>query len=122
MPISTVRWAVISAVGPKKGLECACPKQTEASFLPSFSAPSMSFHSVVLTVLENDAAKGKTSETTHYKLSQAMIQNGLYGTDQYTASKPKDYSLRRQCSVIGSISFNMYSQPLSLFFLLLGQT
>ena len=34
----------------------------------------------MLTVLENDAAKGKTLETTKYKLSKAIIQNCFYGT------------------------------------------
>ena len=34
----------------------------------------------MLTVLENDAAKGKTWETTEYKLSKAIIQNRFYGT------------------------------------------
>ena len=54
-------WAVISAVGKKerkkkkKCLECQCPKQT--SLLPSQLFP---FSSIVLTVLENHTAKGKT--------------------------------------------------------------
>ena len=31
-----------------------------------------------LSVLENDAAKGKTGETTEYKPSKAIIQNYFY--------------------------------------------
>ena len=45
---------------------------------PSFSTISISFP--VLTVLENDAAKGKTWETTEYKLSKVIIQNHFYST------------------------------------------
>ena len=56
-------------------LECQCQKQ--ASLLPSQLFP---FPSIVLTVLENDAARGKTCEATEYKLSKAMIQNCFYGT------------------------------------------
>ena len=38
------------------------------------------FPSIVLTVLENDAAQGKTCKATEYKLSKAMIQNHHYST------------------------------------------
>ena len=31
-------------------------------------------------MLENDAAKGKSWETTDYKLSKAVLQSCLYGT------------------------------------------
>ena len=51
-PILPVSRAVISAVGPKKCLECL----KQASLLPSQLFP---FPSIVLTVLENDVAKGK---------------------------------------------------------------
>ena len=55
-------------------LECHCQKQ--ASLLPS---QLFSFPSIVLTVLENETATGKTWETTEYKLSTAIIQNCFYG-------------------------------------------
>ena len=58
-PILPVNWAVISAVGKKKkkkkSLECQCQKQ--ASLLPS---QLFSLSAIVLTVLENNVAKGKT--------------------------------------------------------------
>ena len=51
-----VSWAVISAVDKKKKcLECQCQKR--ADLLPSQLFP---FPSIVLRVLENDAAKGRT--------------------------------------------------------------
>ena len=52
-------------------------KRSQTSRLPSQLFP---FPSLVLLALENDAAKGKTRETSEYKLSKAMIQNGFYGT------------------------------------------
>ena len=51
--------------------------QKEAILLHSQLFP---FLSIVLTVLENDAAKGKTCEPTEYKLRKAIIQNRFYGT------------------------------------------
>ena len=55
-PILQVSQAIISAVGKKKKkLNCQCQKQ--ASLLPSQLLP---FTSIVLTVLKNDATKGKT--------------------------------------------------------------
>ena len=51
--------------------------QTQASLLPS---QLFLFPSIVLTVLENDAAKGKTWDTTKYKLSKTIIQMYFYGT------------------------------------------
>ena len=51
-------------------------KNRPASFLSTTVFP---FPSILLTVLENDAAKGKTCETTEYKLSKAIVQN-FYGT------------------------------------------
>ena len=77
LPISP---SVNSAVGKKKKkkkkcLECQCQKQ--ASLLPS---QLFSFPSIALTVLENDAAKGETSETTEYQLSRAIIPNHFYRT------------------------------------------
>ena len=56
-------------------IECHCQK--EASLLPFQLLPCPS---IVLRVLENDADKGKTWETTKYKLSKAVIQNCIYGT------------------------------------------
>ena len=52
-PILPMRRAIISAVG-KKSLDCQC--QNQASLLPSQLFP---FPSIVLRLLENDAAKGK---------------------------------------------------------------
>ena len=55
-PILPANQAIISVVGKKKKkcLECQCEKQE--SLLPSQLFP---FPSIVLTVLENDATKGK---------------------------------------------------------------
>ena len=59
----------------KKCFECQCPK--EGSLFPS---QLFLFPAIVLTVFENDAAKGKTRDTIEYKLSKPIIQNHYYGT------------------------------------------
>ena len=67
--------AVISEVGKNKCLQCQCQKQ--ASLLPSQLFP---FPSILLTVLENDAVKGKSCKTREDKISKAIIQNRFYST------------------------------------------
>ena len=74
-PILSGSWAAISAVGKRKYLECHV-KNRQSSFLLSY----FPFLSIVLTVLKNDAAKGKTCKTTEYNLSKAVIQNCFNGT------------------------------------------
>ena len=74
VPILPLSCATISTVG-ENFLNCQCSKR--AGFLPSQPFP---FPSIVLTVLENEAAKGKTCNTTQYKLSQIIIQNFFYST------------------------------------------
>ena len=78
VPILPMSRAVISADGKKNCLEYQCQKR--ASFLPSQLLP---FPSIVLTALENDAAKGKTCETTEYKLSKSKIASTVH-----TLSRP----------------------------------
>ena len=56
-PILPRSRAVISGVGGKKKKHLECQRQKQASRLPSQLFP---FPSIVLTLLENDAAKEKT--------------------------------------------------------------
>ena len=67
--------AVILAIGKNKCLECQ--RQKQGCLHPSQLFP---FPSVVLTLLKNDAAKGKAWETTEYNLSKAILQNRFYST------------------------------------------
>ena len=65
-PILPVNQAIISAVGGKYFFfNCHCQKQANLFLSQLFPFPS-----IVLTVLENGVAKGKTCETTEYKPPQ----------------------------------------------------
>ena len=66
---------VISAVGENKCLESHYQKQ--ARLLPSQLFP---FSAIVLSVFENDVARGISWETIEYKLGKAIIQNCFFGT------------------------------------------
>ena len=93
--------AVISAADKKKKKRCSeCQCQKQANVLPSHLFP---FSSIVLTVLENGAYRGKTCETVEYKLSKVIIQNYFCAANppMYTKhQKKKKFGRPRQGEVL----------------------
>ena len=71
-PILPLNQVIISAVGKKKKKKIELTLSKTARLLPSQLFP---FPSIMLTGLSNDAAKGRTCETTEFKLSKAIIHN-----------------------------------------------